>query len=179
MLSDLGTRLTGDRSAFDYDGPEAVFDELTRVAPTHAGVSYADLDAGGRQWPVDSDGVLYRQRFGTADGLVPFGSARPTQDPNVEDGLTLVTGGRMSEFADDDFAAVLKLAPEDANRRGIESGDTVLVSDGETELRARASVDAGTRARTVYLPATVADPLLRGKGSAVRVRLAASADSST
>ncbi|WP_276273254.1 molybdopterin oxidoreductase family protein [Haloarcula litorea] len=168
VLSDLGGRLAGD--AFDYDGPAEVFDELTRVAPTHAGVDYADLDAGGRQWPFDADGVLYRTTFATADGRAPFGTARPVPDRETRDGLHLVTGGRASEFADDAAAAVVRLAPDDAARRGIETGDDVVVGDGETTLSVTARVDEDTRPGTVYLPATVADPLLRSGGSTVRVR---------
>lgn len=169
IISALGARLTGEPAAFD-DDPAAVFDELTRVAPTHAGLSYAALDVDGQQWPADADGVLYRQSFGTADGLAPFGTARSLAERDPEDGLHLVTGGRASEFADDGAAAVLRLAPGDAARRDVESGDEVVVSDGETELQATARVDEGTRSGTVYLPAAVADPLLRSGSRAVQVR---------
>ncbi|MDS0261191.1 molybdopterin-dependent oxidoreductase [Haloarcula sp. S1CR25-12] len=170
ILSELGARLTGKPASFDYDGPEAVFDELSRVAPTHAGIAYADLDAGGRQWPFDSDGVLYRATFDTDDGLAAFGTARSVPERDSADSLRLVTGGRTSEFADDSAAtAVLRLAAADAAERNIDAGDEVIVTDGVTEVVATAQVDEGTRSGTVYLPAIVADPLLRSGGSTVRL----------
>lgn len=82
-----------------------------------------------------------------------------------------VTGGRATEFAADTTAAVCRLAPDDATQRGIESGDEVRVTDGETALSVTARVDEGTRAGTVYLPAAVADPLLRSGDPTVDVRL--------
>jgi len=169
ILSELGARLTGEPASFDYDGPAEVLDELSRVAPTHAGIAEADLDAG-RQWPFDSDGVLYRATFDTDDGLAAFGTARSVPEGDSGDSLRLVTGGRTSEFADDSAAtAVLRLGVSDAAERNIDSGDEVVVTDGVTEVVATAQVDEGTRSGTVYLPAIVADPLLRGRGSTVRL----------
>ena len=170
ILSELGARLTGDPTSFEYDGPGEVFDELTRVAPTHAGIAYADLDAGGRQWPFDADDILYRRTFDTNDGLATFGTARSVPDADSTDGLTLITGGRTSEFDDDPPAtAVLRIAASDAAEHDIGSGDEVVVTDGSTELVVTAQVDEETRAGTVYLPASVADPLLRSSGSTIRV----------
>ena len=170
ILAALGARLTRDSTAFDYDGPGAVFEELTRVAPTHAGISFDDIDAGGRQWPVDSDSVLYRTTFDTPDGLAQFGTARPLPARDLTDDMRLVTGGRASEFAEDAPPALLGLAPADAARRGVDSGDTVLVTDGTVDLQVTVRVDEGTREGTAYLPAPVADPLLRSDGSTVTVR---------
>jgi formate dehydrogenase major subunit len=170
ILSELGARLTGDSEAFAYDGAGAVFNELTRVAPTHAGISYEEIDADGRQWPFDEDGVLYRSAFDTPNGLAPFGTARPVPDSDSTAGLNLVTGGRSSEFADGTSdTALLRLDPTDAAERDIDSGEEVVVTDGATELVVTTKVDGRIRQGTVYLPATVADSLLRSSGSTVRV----------
>jgi len=171
ILIELGRRLSSTPSAFDYDGPAAVFDELTRVAPTHTGVEYAGIDAGGAQWPIETDGQLYEDTFDTADGLATFGTARPVTADTRADELTLVTGGRRTEFSDTDSApAVLRVAEPDATERGIRSGDQVVVTDGETELTVTAEIHDEIRAGTVYLPATAADPLLRSSRSTVSVR---------
>jgi len=170
ILTALGRRLTREPGAFDYDGPGPVFDELTRVAPTHAGVSYDELDAGGQQWPFGADGVLYRTTFDTPEGVAPFGTARALPERDTSDSLSLVTGGRASEFTEDGASAVLGVAPADAEQQGIESGDEVVVTDGEASLRVTARVAETTREGTVYLAAAVADPFLRSGGSTVSVR---------
>jgi formate dehydrogenase major subunit len=165
ILAGLGGRLFPD-GHFDYPDVAAVFDELTRVAPTHADLSYAALDAGGRQWPADGDGTLYRERFETPDGRAAFGSVQQPPDPPAADGLDLVVGGRASEFADaDPDDRALRIHPEDAGERGVGEDDTVAVSDDGGTVAATARLDDRVRRGTVYLPASVADPFQR-RGSA-------------
>jgi len=166
------TGVASDRgAAFDFSDAAAVFAELTRVAPTHAGLSYADLGETGSQWPPDAEGVLYRERFGTPDGLAAFSSALPSVEPSTGEGLRLVTGGRTSEFYGDRGAddARLRIHSADAAERNVESGDSVLVSDGSATVRIAAVPDDGVRRGTVFLPATVADPFLRRDVSTVSV----------
>ncbi len=173
ILRDLGRRLFPETGWFDYEGVAEAFDEWTRVAPTHAGVSFADLDPAGRQWPFDEDGVLYRERFETADGRAAFGSVQPIVTPGAADGLVLVTGGRTSEFQADPSERALRLHPTDASERNVDPGAQALVGAGETTVEATARVDEDVRPGTVYLPATVADPLLRREATTVAVEPAA------
>ena len=173
ILRDLGRRLFPETDWFDYEGVAEAFDEWTRVAPTHAGVSFADLGPAGRQWPFDEDGVLYRERFETADGRAAFGSVQPVVDPETAGGLRLVTGGRTSEFQADPSERALRLHPTDASERNVDPGARAVVGAGETTVEATARVDEDVRPGTVYLPATVADPLLRREATTVAVEPAA------
>ena len=59
--------------------------------------------------------------------------------------------------------------PEDARARGIEEGDHVAIANEEQTVEARVELDDDVRSGTVYLPARVADPLLRRGTSAVTV----------
>ncbi|ESP88777.1 molybdopterin oxidoreductase family protein [Candidatus Halobonum tyrrellensis] len=207
VLRDLGRLLCeAGENLFDYASPGAVFDELARVAPTHAGVGYDGLDAGGRRWPFDSEGgTLYRESFETADGRAAFGSVQPTPafDPGAPDSgaasgsadsessadgdsagrLRLVTGGRTSGFHGETGAdRTLRLHPADAADRGVDAGDPVVVSTAAAAVEAVADPDDGVRRGTAYLHAAVADPLVRTDGSTVAVaatgRTAGEADES-
>jgi formate dehydrogenase major subunit len=169
ILRDLGRRVFPKTGWFDHEDVEDAFNEWTRVAPTHAGVSYPDLGPTGRQWPFDEDGVLYRERFETADGRATFGSVQPVVAPETTGGLRLVTGGRTSEFQADPTEQVLRLHPTDASERGVDPGARVVVGVGETTVAATARVDEDVRRGTVYLPATVADPLTRRGATTVAV----------
>lgn len=162
VLRELGQRLVGD-GHFDYAGPEAAFDELARVAPTHAGVSYPDLADGGRRWPFDREAVLYREAFDTADGRAPFRSPRPVAEFGREDGLRLVTGGRANGVRGvrDPADRAVRIHPADADRHGVESGTSVVVRGGGVEVETAVRTDDDVRRGTAYLHATVADPLLR------------------
>lgn len=169
ILRDLGRRLFPETGWFDHETPAEAFDELTRVAPTHAGVSYADLGPAGRQWPFDEDGVLYRERFETPDGRAAFGSVQPVVAPERTDGLRLVTGGRTSGFGEDPDDATLRLHPADASERGVDPGARVAVRVGDAGVDATARLDDDVRRGTAYLPATVADPLTRRGATTVTV----------
>lgn len=176
ILAGLGQRFFEGKGHFEYAGIDEVFDELTRVAPTLEGLSFAAVGDEGRQWPTDDDSVLYRDTFATADGLAAFGTTQPIGESNRQGGLELVTGGRTSEFYGNPRPDhhLLRIHPVDANERSIESGDTVVVSTDTAAVETTADLDADTRRGTVYLHASVADPLLRDDGSSVTVSPTAS-----
>jgi formate dehydrogenase major subunit len=179
VLCELGNRLFEDRDYFDYSAVGEVFDELTDVAPTHSGLSYAALGPEGCQWPVDSDGVLYGESFDTPDGLASFGNPQykfepenGVVDPAVDGGLRLVTGGRAGEFEVDHSVSTqrLRMHPTDASDRGIEPGAAIVVSSGQTTVETTVETTDRIRQGTVYLSAEVADPFLRCETSTVAVK---------
>ncbi|WP_313694666.1 molybdopterin oxidoreductase family protein [Halorarum halobium] len=172
VLRDLGRRLFPTDGYFEYADVSAVFDELSRVAPTHQGLSYADIDAEGRRWPFeDDDGVLYRESFETPDGRAAFGTAGPVPEVGPADGLHLIAGGRASEFPDEDAGGnrPLRMHPADAADRGVDAGEPVVVSAGAVAVETVVALDERGRRGTVHLPAAAADPLLRGGTSTVAV----------
>lgn len=68
ILCELGERLTN--IPFGYDDPKAVFEEMCRVNPLYAGMSYAGIENGdrGQRWPFrehDEEGtrILHEERF--------------------------------------------------------------------------------------------------------------------
>ena len=171
ILTELGRRLTDRPAAFASTDASEAFDELCRVAPTHAGLSFDELGPEGVQWPLEDGRVLYRERFETSGGRARFGSAQPPVSSGLEEGLWLVTGGRMSDSPDDRSAAdrPLRINPADATERGVEAGGTVVVASGETSVRAVARIDESVRRGAVFLPAGIADPLLRRGATTVSV----------
>jgi formate dehydrogenase major subunit len=86
ILSEVGTRLFGEsekRSSsesraepggFDFEDPEAVFEELRQVCPSYHGMSYDVLGEEGVHWPCyepgdEGDPFLYEESFDTESGL--------------------------------------------------------------------------------------------------------------
>nr|WP_305882755.1 molybdopterin-dependent oxidoreductase [Haloplanus ruber] len=170
ILTDLGKRLTNHPEAFTYADVSMVFDELCRVAPTHDSFSWDTLGPEGAQWPAGEEGALYRERFETADGLAVFGSAQPLATSELRDGLLLVTGGRLSDSQQDrPSPGHVRINPTDAATRDIEPNQTVVISHEETAVRTVADIDENVRHGTVFLPASVADPLLRRDATTVAV----------
>ncbi|ADB62944.1 molybdopterin oxidoreductase (plasmid) [Haloterrigena turkmenica DSM 5511] len=171
ILRDLGTLLLPDSNAFEYQTVADVFDELTRIAPTYEGLSFAELGLSGRQWPVNSDSTLYRDSFETSDGRAVFSNDQSRFTFDSASGLSLIAGGRVGETQGDDSEAKrrLRMHPEDAQDRNIGDQDLVVISNEEQTIKARVELDEKVRCTTVYLPARVADPLLRRGTSAIIV----------
>ncbi len=68
IIAEIGNRLTDVR--FEYDSPEAVFDELTRVNPLYGGMSYDGIGHDSQRWPFPEGAkkgidILHAERFRT------------------------------------------------------------------------------------------------------------------
>jgi formate dehydrogenase major subunit len=139
-----------------YAHPSEIMDEIARLTPTFAGVSYAKLDAlGSVQWPCngthpDGTPVMHVDEFVRGRGrfmLTPY--VATSERVNARYPLLLTTGRILSQYnvgaqtrrtpnvawhAED----LLEIHPHDAEERGIADGDWVGVSSraGDTVLRA-------------------------------------------
>ncbi len=166
ILSTLGRRLVG--TSFADEGPGDVFAELVQVTPTYAGLSYDDLLENPQRWPTArerEDGVLYRTAFATSDGLAPFVRVELPSSEAARDGLTLVVGDRAGQFTaggPTDIDGRLTIHPDDATDCGVSDGQPVEVSNDVASVETTAHVSRSIRPGTVYLHASVADPLVRG-----------------
>ena len=142
-----------------YSHPSEIMDEIARLTPTFAGVSYALLDEmGSLQWPCNEDAphgtsTMHVQEFVRGKGFFAPTPYVPTEErSNAKYPLLLTTGRilaqynvgaqtrrtRNMEFHSED---VLDIHPSDAETRGIKHNAWVGIKSraGETVLRARIS----------------------------------------
>ncbi len=140
-----------------YKHPSEIMEEIARLTPTFAGVTYEKLDRlGSIQWPCNDETpegtpVLHRDTFIRGKGKFMLTGYVPTEEKvNRKYPLILTTGRILSqynvgaqtrrtanvEWHEEDR---LEIHPHDAEDRGIKDGDWVgIVSRaGETTLRAR------------------------------------------
>ncbi|ELZ28492.1 formate dehydrogenase subunit alpha [Halogeometricum pallidum JCM 14848] len=192
IVRELGRRLTG--TAFAPETPEGVFEEITRVNPLYAGMSYAGLESGSQRWPfpegaTEGVGVLHRDRFMNGEKRAPLLPVDATDDTEEDaddaddssPGLVVLTRKQVNEGgsgADDGDAPELLVHPDDAASRGIRNGDRVVL-DGAEAVEAVASLSPEVREGAVFLDAEWADRLLAGRDSrTVGVRAADSTSDS-
>jgi formate dehydrogenase major subunit len=162
-----------------YNHASDVMDEIARVTPTFAGVSYEKLDRlGSVQWPCNEKApegtpVMHIGQFVRGKGRFVLTEFVPTDErtgPRFP--LLLTTGRILSQYNvgaqtrrtanvvwhDED---VLEIHPHDAENRGIRDGDRVaLISRaGETTLRAHITerVQPGVVYTTFHHPETGAN----------------------
>ena len=155
ILSQIAQHLGGND--FQYNGPEAIVDEIARVVPIYGGISYERLEEGGIQWPCPSTDhpgtpVLYRDGF-------PTGRARflpiyqPTlETPDGEYSLVAAAGRDLYRYDKEVLAGknggpasilekeLLKIHPDDALSLGLRGGEVVRVSSREQSIELRANV---------------------------------------
>jgi len=130
-----------------YRHPSEIMDEIARLTPMFAGVSYERLESpSGLQWPVPALGhtgtaLMHQETFpkGKAQ-FVGVDYLPPGESPTEDYPFTLVTGRilqhyncgaqtRRTDILDVVDADALEMHPDDAARLGIVDGDLVrLVS---------------------------------------------------
>ena len=140
----------------NYSHPREIMDEIARLTPTFAGVSYDKLDElGSIQWPCNERApegtpVMHMAGFVRGKGRFMITEYVPTEEkvgPRFP--LLLTTGRVLSQYNvgiqtrrtqntiwhDED---VLEIHPHDAEQRGVKEGDWVKLAsrEGETSLRA-------------------------------------------
>ena len=140
---------------WSYTHPSQIMDEIARLTPTFAGVSFEKLDAEGSiQWPCNEEHplgfpVMHTEEFTRGQGRFMLTEYVPTDErtgPRYP--LILTTGRILSQYNvgaqtrrtdnviwhEEDR---LEIHPHDAEQRGIRDGQWVTVRSraGETGLR--------------------------------------------
>jgi formate dehydrogenase major subunit len=165
----------GRGELFRYDGPAQIWNEIRRVWPPGAGMSWERLDApGGLQWPCPTEGhpgtaILHADGFGTSRKaqLRAVAYVPSPEQPSDDYPALLVTGRELYAFNAGTMTSRsattrlwttdrLEIAPSDADRLAIDAGDAVAVESryGRTVLTA----DVSERVMPGVVFATFHDP---------------------
>jgi formate dehydrogenase major subunit len=140
----------GHGDQFAFASPEEVWNEIRRVWPAGAGMSYGRLDApGGLQWPCPTDDhpgteVLHTNAFaalGPRAALRAIDHRPSPERPDADYPFTLITGRTLDQFNAGTMTRrsltqelhptdLLEISPDDAARYGIEDDDRVRIVSG-------------------------------------------------
>ena len=162
-----------------YSHPSEIMDEIARLTPTFAGVSYAKLDTlGSVQWPCNDTSpegtpIMHVDGFVRGKGNFLVTEYVPTDEKTGPRFPLLLTTGRIlsqynvgaqtrrTENAVWHEEDRLEIHPHDAEQRGVRDGDWVRLASraGETSLRALISdrVAPGVVYTTFHHPNTQAN----------------------
>ena len=153
-----------------YAGPEEIFEEIRRVTPAYAGISYQRLEAGGLQWPcpnAEHPGTVYLHKDRFSRGLGMFFAIEhrdPAEMPDAEYPLYLTTGRLLYQYHSGTMSrrapGLVEKAPEcrvemaaaDAARYGIADGQQVRVRTRRGEITAKAQISDKAVPGTIFLP---------------------------
>ncbi len=167
IVCDIGNRLG---FPMNYVNPEEVFEEIRRVTPSYAGITYGRLEAGGIQWPCPNEehpGTVFLHKDRFAKGLGTFFAIDhkdPAEMPDAEYPLYLTTGRLLYQYHSGTMSrraaglhekapeCLVELAAGDAAQYGIADGDQVNVKTRRGQITAKAHISAKAVAGTVFLP---------------------------
>ncbi len=164
---------------WNYTHPSQIMDEIARLTPTFAGVSFDRLEAAGSlQWPVneaapDGTPIMHIDGFVRGRGKFVITDYVPTDEKTGPRFPLLLTTGRiLSHYnvgaqtrrtANTAWHAedLLEIHPADAENRGVKTGDWVRLASrtGATALRAEVTdrVAPGVVYTTFHHPETQAN----------------------
>ncbi len=163
----------------DYSHPSEIMEEIARLTPTFAGVSFEKIDRlGSIQWPCNDEApegtpTMHVDEFVRGKGYFAITGFVPTDERATRRFPLLMTTGRIlsqynvgaqtrrtanSEFYKED---VLEIHPFDAEERGIGEGDWcgIVSRAGNTVLRAMITerVQPGVVYTTFHFPSSGAN----------------------
>jgi len=169
IISELARRMGHD---WGHPSAEDVWNEVRRLAPIFAGMSYQRLEReGGLHWPCFNEshpGELFLHSRLWNDPIVgplaPFSVVEhdpPLERPDAEYPFLLTTGRRLDSYntgvQTGGFTSPLRrgetldISPEDAERLGILDGDPVRVTSRRGSVVAPARLDRSLRSGLVFM----------------------------
>ena len=156
--------------AMEYADAEAIFEELRRVTPSYAGITYKRIEEVGLHWPCLNEEhpgtpVLHSAQFTRGKGLFHAIEWQPPAEvPDQEFPLYLTTGrilyqyhtGTMTMRSEDLMErapeSFVEISPQDAAAYGVADGGRVSIASRRGVIEARVKVSRKAVAGTVFIP---------------------------
>jgi formate dehydrogenase alpha subunit len=167
IVCDLSTRVG---YPMNYASPEEIFEEIKKLTPSYAGMSYQRLEAAGLQWPCPTPEhpgtmFLHKDRFTRGKGLFhAIDYQPPAEEPDADFPLFLTTGRSFVHYHSGTMTRVspslhreletgyMEISPTDARDLGIKNGERVRVSSRRGEIQIKAKVSRRVNRGTVFIP---------------------------
>lgn len=161
-------RALGFGEHFDFGSAEEIWDEIRRVWPNAAGITYPRLENGGLQWNCPDEShpgteMLHERSFAKEPrAALRRIDYRPTKEKTSEEfPLLLTTGRTLSQFNAGTMTArtpnrelrpsdLLDVSPEDAARLALADGEIVLLKSRYGEVRIPLRINSAVKAGEVF-----------------------------
>ena len=140
ITAEIARRMGG--TGFDYADPSEILDEIAKLTPSFAGLSFARLEDAGIQWPCfgpDHPGTprLHVEKFNTPSGrghFSPLAYRPPAESADAEYPFILTTGRSINHFhlaMTTQVPGLMALEPEETIRMHPDDAARLEIADGE------------------------------------------------
>ncbi len=166
IISDISTKMG---YPMKYASAKDIFDEVIKVTPSYAGMTYERLENEGIQWPcptADHPGTkfLHKDRFSRGLGL--FSAIEyipPAEWPDEKYPLFLSTGRVLYQYHTGTMTrravglserypeSLVEINPVDAEKLGISEGQLVKVTSRRGTIEARAQITQKSTPGTIFM----------------------------
>jgi formate dehydrogenase major subunit len=166
IISDISTKMG---YPMKYASAKDIFDEIIKVTPSYAGITYERLENDGIQWPcptADHPGTkfLHKDRFSRGLGL--FSAIEyipPAEWPDKEYPLFLSTGRVLYHYHTGTMTirsqgpserypeSLVEINPAEAEKLGISDGQMVKVTSRRGSVQAKAQITQKSVPGTIFI----------------------------
>jgi formate dehydrogenase alpha subunit len=167
IVCDLSTRMG---YPMKYNSAAEIFEELRKVTPSYAGMTYERLEKAGLQWPCPTEEhpgtmFLHKDRFTRGKGMLhALDYKPPAEEPDADYPLFLTTGRSFVHYHSGSMTRVspslnreletgyMEISPTDAKAMGIKDGERVKVSSRRGEIQIKAKISRKVDRGVVFIP---------------------------
>jgi predicted molibdopterin-dependent oxidoreductase YjgC len=153
----------------NYSSAKEIFEEMAKVTPSYAGISYERIEKEGIQWPcptAEHQGTkyLHKDRFSRGRGLFhAIEYIPPAELPDKEYPFILSTGrvlyhyhtGTMTRRAQGPTErcpeSLVEINPADAARFGISEGQMIKITSRRGTLKAKTQITQKSPQGTIFM----------------------------
>ena len=167
IVQDLSTRMG---YPMDFASPEAIFEEIKKLTPSYAGMTYKRLEEKGLQWPCptpEHPGTVFLHKDRFSRGLGMFAAIDykpPAEEPDADYPMFLTTGRSFVHYHSGSMTRVsptlhreqetgyIEISPTDAKEIGVKDGERVKVSSRRGEIQLKTKISRKVNRGTVFIP---------------------------
>jgi predicted molibdopterin-dependent oxidoreductase YjgC len=167
IMCEIATRMG---IAMSYKDSREIMKEIAAVTPSYAGIDYERIETVGIHWPCPSSShpgtpILHREQFSRGKGLFhAIDFIAPAEQPDDEYPMYMTTGRVLYHYHTGTMTmksaglnerspgCFVEIAPEDAEKYGLEDGSKVIVASRRGDIVASAKVSPVAVPGTVFVP---------------------------
>jgi predicted molibdopterin-dependent oxidoreductase YjgC len=167
ILTELANRMG---ASWKYDCAEDIFEEVRKVTPSYAGLTYARIEKELLQWPCPTEEhpgtqFLHKDKFSRGLGLLSgIEYTAPAEEVDPEYPVILSTGRLLEHFHTGTMSRNSRILHElvsenyvemnknDASNFNVKDGEIVSVSTRRGSIRLKAKITERPMANVVFIP---------------------------